>query len=307
MLVVFWNNGQLGNRLFYFSHFVAFATETKSKLLCMFFSRNAKHYADPFEGSSKNLIGYYPKPILHSGTFIYRATDWLLYKLFLISKKYNFNNKIISIYTPTIEGKEDSQSYSVQDFISNPTRKKSLITFYNSYIFWHDNTNLAKYHTQITAYFKPIEPHWSNIKNFSKNIRAEFPDSIIVGVHIRRGDYKDWAGGMWYFEDDAFAQHLRNIENKLNPKKTVFVICSNEDVNFENYQNLELRKSTGHIIEDMYILAECDYIVGPHSTYSMWASFYGQKPLYKMRKDKSDFSLSDFSICNGRFYEPSNN
>ena len=303
MLVVFWNNGQLGNRLFYFSHFIAFATETKSKLLCLFFSRKAKHYAEPFEGTCKNLVGFYPKPIASSNFFIYRACDWVLFKIFKIAKKYNFNNSIISIYTPQIEGKEDSQTYAVKDFINNPKRKKSILTFYNSYIFWHDNTDLQKYHSQITAYFKPIEPYWSNIKHYSKEIKNEYPGAVVIGVHIRRGDYKEWADGMWYFEDDAFAMYLQNIERELLPKKSVFVVCSNEDVDFRNYENLTLRKSTGHIIEDMYILAECDYIIGPHSTYSMWASFYGQKPLYKMRKDKTEFSISDFKVCNGRFYE----
>jgi hypothetical protein len=304
MLIVFWNTGQLGNRLFYFSHFIAFAAETKSKLLCLFFGKDAKHYSAQFEGTKSNLVGYFPKPFIPTASSLYRFINWILYKLFLIAKRFKWNNKFISIYTPSIEGKQDSESYSVKDFIDNPARKKSLFTFYNSYISWYDNTDLYKYHKTITNYFVPIEPHRTNIAMFDFKLRNEYPEAKIVGVHIRRGDYREWADGMWYFDDDGYAAQMRMVEKQLLPHKTIFVICSNEEVNLANYQNLTIRKSTGHFIEDMYILSECDYILGPHSTYSMWASFYGQKPLYKMRKNVAEFSISDFKICNGRFYEP---
>ena len=304
MLVVFWNTGQLGNRLFYFSHFIAFSTETKSKLVCLFFGKEAKHYSAQFEGTKSNLIGYFPKPFFSTSTLLYRLINWLLYKLFLLAKRFQWNNKLVSIYTPTIEGKKDSETYSVIDMVNNATRKKSLFTFYNSHIFWYDNTDLNKYHKAICDYFIPVEPHRSNVALYNEKLRDEFPSATIVGVHIRRGDYREWANGMWYFDDEGYATLMRKVEQQFLPKKTIFVICSNEEVLFENYNDLCLRKSTGHFIEDMYILAKCDYIIGPHSTYSMWASFYGQKPLYKMRKNKPEFLITDFKICNGRFFEP---
>lgn len=50
------------------------------------------------------------------------------------------------------------------------------------------------------------------------------------------------------------------------------------------------------IIEDMYSLAECDYIIGPPSTYTMWASFYGEVPLYMVDNPSLKPVLSDFKF-----------
>jgi len=33
-------------------------------------------------------------------------------------------------------------------------------------------------------------------------------------------------------------------------------------------------------IEDLYLLGYCDYIVGPNSSFSQWASFWGGVPLH---------------------------
>jgi hypothetical protein len=37
----------------------------------------------------------------------------------------------------------------------------------------------------------------------------------------------------------------------------------------------------------MYVLAACDLILGPPSTFSIWASYYGQVPL--MQLDSRDY------------------
>ena len=46
----------------------------------------------------------------------------------------------------------------------------------------------------------------------------------------------------------------------------------------------------------MYSLAECDYIVGPPSTFSTWASFYGNVPIYRITDPSAEFSIADFKV-----------
>lgn len=55
----------------------------------------------------------------------------------------------------------------------------------------------------------------------------------------------------------------------------------------------------GHFIEDMYTLAECDYIFGPPSTYTMWASFYGKRPLQKIREKNQRIDFDKFELDYG--------
>jgi hypothetical protein len=46
----------------------------------------------------------------------------------------------------------------------------------------------------------------------------------------------------------------------------------------------------------MYSLAKCDLIMGPISTYSTWASFYGKVPLYRIDNPENPVSLDNFKI-----------
>ncbi|MEA5612883.1 hypothetical protein VB671_09130 [Nodularia spumigena UHCC 0040] len=45
---------------------------------------------------------------------------------------------------------------------------------------------------------------------------------------------------------------------------------------------------------DLYTLSKCDYIVGPVSTFSEWAAFYGNKLLYHLSSDKLPECLENF-------------
>lgn len=120
-------------------------------------------------------------------------------------------------------------------------------------------------------------------------------EHIIVGVHIRRGDYKEWLNGIYYYTDEEYYHHMCTVQKQLNTK-VKFLICSNEVIDLNNYKDLDcftIPHSSG--ATDLYALSQCDYIIGPPSSYSQWASFYGEVPVcYIMSSDK-ELMLSDFS------------
>jgi hypothetical protein len=78
-------------------------------------------------------------------------------------------------------------------------------------------------------------------------------------------------------------------------RKVGFLVCSNEKHEPQKFSGLRVFLGTGQPIEDMYGLAGCDYIMGPPSTYSMWASFYGEVPLYQFEDANRKISIEDFS------------
>jgi len=53
---------------------------------------------------------------------------------------------------------------------------------------------------------------------------------------------------------------------------------------------------TGDLIEDMYAFARCDYLIGPPSTFTLWASFYGCVPLNLIRSSDQRQALADFRV-----------
>lgn len=122
--------------------------------------------------------------------------------------------------------------------------------------------------------------------------------ATIVGVHIRRGDYKEWLDGIYYFSDEAYSQAMRNLEKQLLGKgeKVKFLICSNEKINLHNFPELDcfiIPQSSPE--KDLYALSKSDYIIGPPSSFSQWASFYGKVPVYYMMYENQELKLSDFS------------
>jgi Glycosyl transferase family 11. len=100
--------------------------------------------------------------------------------------------------------------------------------------------------------------------------------SVIVGVHIRRGDYKEWLDGIYYFSDEAYSRAMKDLEKQLLEKgeKVKFLICSNEKINLNSFSELDcfiIPESSSE--KDLYALSKSDYIIGPPSSFSQWASF----------------------------------
>jgi len=46
----------------------------------------------------------------------------------------------------------------------------------------------------------------------------------------------------------------------------------------------------------MYGFARCDYLIGPPSTFTMWASFYGQVPLNIICRNDQPQAIDDFRV-----------
>jgi hypothetical protein len=47
---------------------------------------------------------------------------------------------------------------------------------------------------------------------------------------------------------------------------------------------------------DLYALAGCDWILGPLSTFSQWAAFFGNKPLLFLHSQNDSVKLNRFGF-----------
>jgi hypothetical protein len=119
-------------------------------------------------------------------------------------------------------------------------------------------------------------------------------DKISIGVHVRRGDYKTYKNGIHYFEDETYKKHMDNFAKQIN-KDCIFLICSNEKTTFQNSTNILISEEEWFI--DHYLLSNCDYIIGPVSTFSRWASFIGKVKIFHIKNDSGKISLDDFEYC----------
>ena len=121
---------------------------------------------------------------------------------------------------------------------------------------------------------------------------------IVVGVHIRRGDYATWHDGRFFYELEDYHQFMLRVQLLYRDKKVGFFISSNEDFSldkFEGCECLRFGKEPSGAILDLYTLSVCDYIMGPVSSYSRWASFIGEVPLCFLESKGQQFTEHSFS------------
>jgi hypothetical protein len=124
-------------------------------------------------------------------------------------------------------------------------------------------------------------------------------DSVKLGVHVRRGDYKTWLGGKLYYTDDQYINVIRQFA-LLHPGKGIDVyICSNDpQLNQEYYRQqfpeMRLFFPSGTPAEDLCLLSECDYLTGALSSFTLIASMYRNIPLYWLNGEEEHLQEDDF-------------
>lgn len=118
------------------------------------------------------------------------------------------------------------------------------------------------------------------IKNNIRQRFAKEKKDITIGVHIRRGDYATWRNGDYFYSQEQYHNICENLKKEFPDKQIRFFLSSNEKIDktiFHSDEYFSLSQSAPP--EDLYALSLCDYIIGPPSTFSRWAAFYGDKPI----------------------------
>lgn len=271
-MIIFKNKtGQLGNNLFEFATFLAISKEHNHWLINLSFSQNSKY----FEGTKRSFN--LKNKILVSTFKLHRLV--LIYFVYLFQV---FKAKLIKA------------NHEMYDLNKEDWNHKLIIKDGGWFV---DFKNFYKHQDYIREFFKPVPKHWNNVLNFIENAKSE--NEILVGIHIRRGDYKYFQDGKFYFSDSEYFNKISQIQELFKDKKLKFILASNENLDLINYPFDNILLAPNHFIEDMYVLSQCDYIFGPPSTYSMWASFYGKKPLLKFRTQDQQLKLEDFQLDYG--------
>lgn len=123
---------------------------------------------------------------------------------------------------------------------------------------------------------------------------------VRLGLHIRRGDYARWQGGAYFFADDEYAERVRQFAALFPGKRVQVLVATNDpraDLGLLRSRSgvADMHLTRGNPGEDLYLLSECDYIMGPKSTFSLVAAFYHDHPLHWM--DGKDGELTEGSFC----------
>ena len=283
-LVIGTKSGKLCNRLFAFSHFIANAIEYGYEL----YNPNFDEYCSYFKSTSRDDFGDYPITVKDKKFNFFRRLKptssmpiWAkfldlspFYKILATKEKYDLRS---DAFTKLLESNKNIIIYGWK---------------------FRDYDGFNKHAALLKKFFEPVEEYSRKVAEVIASCRKR--KSTLVGIHIRRGDYKLFVGGRYYYDDSVYFSKMQQMKELLNKQgqDVSFLVCSNEP-HRSRFKGMETFLSTGHFIEDLYSLAECDYLIGPPSTYSMWASFYGNVPLLMIKEPTQNMCLSDFRVIKG--------
>lgn len=114
----------------------------------------------------------------------------------------------------------------------------------------------------------------------------------LIGVHIRRGDYKKWKNGIYCYDDSVYKKYMDSISKQLSQQgkeKQMFLLFSNEVLKFQQATNIIVSKENWYI--DQHVMSICDYLIGPPSTFTLWASYVGQAKLFHIYDSNENIIL----------------
>lgn len=256
MYIVYDKPGQLCNRIWSLVPLIAKGLEDK-ELIC---SLTFGEYAGNFQNLHKNK---YVKFV--TGEFVARCLRYMRRKYYIHNAGKNLFTTVFNI--KFFEGWPDKSMYP--ELIQK--HKKEIVDLFR----------ISDRNTQ------PVDTF------FDTKLSA---CDVIIGIHLRRDDYKDWQGGKYYYSNEVFYRIMKELKEELCDKRVCFVLCSNEKIDCNIFSDIDcVVIPDSSPIKDLYALSKCSYIIGPPSTFSLWASFYGEVPIKVITSPNEKIKLKSFS------------
>ena len=281
MLIVCRKEGLLSNRLFHFSHLVSFAIENKEIIWYPYIMEFEPLFFNLKREILRNKgVLTYSSPV---SDLLLKIVSWLLRRLpkgkFICSADANIDLDLT---------------------LFKRKRKRERLLFLSGWLL-RDYDSVLKHKDFIKKIFEFNESVIDECN--SKILQPRLNNSLLIGVHIRRGDYNNFLGGKYYYNLSVYRDVLDQLKLLFSPKnqEISFMICTNDhEIQYSNlFKDKNIFHSGGSQITDLCVLSRCDYIIGPPSTYSAWASFYGDVPLAYINKKDQIIKLSDFKVIEG--------
>lgn len=286
MLIVNFRAGQLANKLFHFGHFIANCKAHGYKLYYPFFAEY-KPFFENLESDEHIRVSLFANPVLASVSLrIVRSLERKSKRNVWVPAAFMFHD------VTSYEEKDVDYDMNEADFVA---AAKEKIVVANGWLY-RDHKNFKIYADEIRRTFRPKVQFVEEAANVLAALKTT--TGVVIGVHIRRGDYRQYDRGKWFYDDSVYRNYMQSLASIFGPegKECIFLIASNEKVNKANFSGLNVHCEERHFITDLMCLSMCDYIMGPPSTFSKWASFYSRVPLYQMYEKDQNMAMEDFGI-----------
>jgi len=294
MIIVGSQTGQLCNNLFVFAHLLANAMEHNYVICNPAFCRYAHH----FKATKYSLTSAYPQ-----SKFRFKYPFMLRKKLYrIINKLSRYGNvntySIIPVKTLDISQTHDAvgSNYDLENAVFIKLRHETPILIISGWLF-RDHDSLGKHGDKVRHFFEPLNQYGEAVREIVRVARVDC--DVLVGVHIRQGDYRDYSNGRYYYDTSEYVAIMRKVMGLWGDRRVKYLICSDQIHDETCFDDVPHTMGSHEVIEDLYAFAKCDYLIGPPSTFTQWASFYGKVPLCIIDHPQKILSIDQFCVWKG--------
>ena len=288
--------GRLANRTILFANFIALAEEQGHRVI----NYTYHSYAGLFEATRENIHCAYPVPpqkswldrIPGAGAAIRKTR--IFYHFTRYAGLLNEPLPVFGRIAVTLRQLPDRHNTLLDGPEVQEKIRPAKIVFVYDWRFRAPGL-VEKHGDKIRAYFRPLEKFETASRNAVEPLRRNA--DIVIGVHIRQGDYRGWKGGKYFYPTERYAAWMNELAAQFRNRKVAFFVCSDEPRHAGEFPGLTVAFGGGPSVNDLYALANCDYIMGAKSTFSEWASFYGGKPLLHLLDGSAAVKLENFRVC----------
>jgi hypothetical protein len=157
---------------------------------------------------------------------------------------------------------------------------------------WHINmpSLVMKYQQVFIDKYTLKEKYYRNNLLFKQIMHKKNEGKIVIGVHIRRGDYRYFENGRYFYTDVVYSKYMDRL-TYLN-HNCFFVIFSNEKTAFINDSKTIISEEEWYI--DQFLMSRCDYLIGPSSTFTLWASYIGKVKYFHIQDEEANITFDNF-------------
>ena len=282
--------GQLGNRLHTHANALAWCIENKVNLVNLSFKKYSQLFASDKSQTVETLITQKSK----------LANLLRFERLWKVLEKITRSDKWLNRLTKiTVREKDDfeflSETELNESFHSETKAKAMLVRAWD--LRFPDS--LTKHQEKIREILAPNEKAKSSADETISLLREKF--DCIVGVHARRGDYKEYLGGVHFHSWDSYRDWImqtKRLMEETGKKRVGFLLCSDEKPHPSEFNDLPVSfGSEKSVMSDLHSLSLCDYNIGPPSSFGTWLSWYGKVPRLVLQEGLQIQSASQFVTC----------
>lgn len=280
MVIVPSRIGQLGNQLFHIAHFAASSLEQGYKVRFSAF----QYCLDDFP-----RINTHPNiEVTETSVFRNRCQHRIFKVASIIWTSSLWHECIVSMSPPHVD-------VGLPDFAAKASAK---VVFCEGFGF-RDPTNIRKHFETVVDMFQLSDRVCCQVDAFERTHKRGI-ETLVVGFHVRRGDYRSYCGGQHFLETDQWRKLIEETRQHFvgSGRNFLGVIFSNEDSRDVIGGLPDLVAGPGGLLTDLEMLSRCDMIVGPESTYSGWASFVRRVPILRVNKNTCNIDFGQFEIVN---------